>query len=1756
MKRLELLTDRRRSWYDVPIYDWDEKPYSEDEVQHWSNVLKDERVIAQLQRRVPSFEPQSPAGAKRYETLTAAINIAPATDKHYDITQIKSDAEWLSKDLHINEIQALRVVLLEWQNRPHLHLQAGYSDAEIASLRDIYGAQLAFDADFEASTLCPRNEDEFKTVTDRRRRQLFIHGQEAIGYTRVWLAFREKSIAQRLQFPDALQADVEECMVLLCQQINLYAEGLDWQVIDEESYSIWQTGTIYYVQYLMQAVIYLAHNIKIYSTNLVEAWLKIMGDSQFLQTIGPSALLPPDQLDQIRSLVSITTIAVIDTAGTFDLLHVDPVAHWIYKNKAALAVQANSLLFVAVDEACMQAVPAAFAWALVLRRIYSRASEDQVHRDLPGAVEVNPYQEIYDAIAAQSTHPNPIAFLLDHTINTYGVADILVVLAKAHAEDLLPIVRKAKLHFIQEVIAAANSELPDAEGYGPTVLDPQFAVLDPPRSMLTWGLEYVESCKVFLAYEPLREGLLDVATARFPYEALPFLRLCRQLALASVFQEGTQYITYRLNEMVTFTQTAIGPFEAYHTIREDENLNLVSLDQNTYAFPRNNYAAITQGSDRSESLIIPAETTGEVISNSDPPVIRWAIKYSGLRLIGEWLELHSKGQLHEILNPTESVHEVVAELILLLANLLASTFRSSHDGRDAAVDFIFKEVSEPLQFGASIITLVFDIIEQELQSYRSRPSNLFDTGILTSALEFVRALLLTRPSQFWQHISKCSIINPHGSSSLLWTVVSGVEALAASAPLAESSALLYDDMIIAALRRGVDSSTEKQWRSTTSNNFMNAREHVYGVVMTSMTQNMVQLFESMGQWKEKLRPQEPKIITNLCNSFSTLLKHHYGTGSQLSQLTSCFEGAASLILSRLRPESIGDARVSAILFHLLDAADLTKSFSPRSANRSCHNALFELANVLIEAAISLEETAVGLELCLFDLLPVIIRKTGHLPFSPQPGMNLLRTLLHTVPAQKPASLLGHLGSSSAIDFIDLLTLAQTSPDLKVASDAWKLLSLLVNKDQQWLSVVLLTGSIPGRTGNQASAQQYVYRGRLVPDIATDMLLKIKSIGDKVSLVKPAIGFMITAQQTWSWTSNSVDSRQELFTALIQYACATSSPTVEQRNIIALITDFASGYLHYARSIQATGLIKIFSPLIDWLTRNAIEVNSYNQSLQAKFSSNFTEKFRLDLNDFRINHSMFKDAEEVFDMQLADIVLGGTGAWMPARVASWKASTYRDEMARANENLAVVNADLRLLYSFQKLCIEHSVLFCRDGSMHKTISDIVQRCLLANARKHPAEKVFDNLLQTRADVALTLTQSLVRNSERLQEGRNLLKPAWDATLFCNANYEEAILNDDLKYWRSCLTILMLSMQFHVGSNWKPLSKNPTSGELLKHTTSGVSEVIQIATTVVGQGLATIVSILQEQKQAAMQQQKQTDPVDIGIKDIGLVLNSLETLLRLERLPEFAGQLSERLVATDAIQSSMRLYSWAHLLASTATDNNPIHAELGIRLLVSLSSLSVVAEEMAVEGVLNTTLTARVTQVLQKIPEGVSNLDQRAHCMMLYTIWSEGILPLSLNLLHAVGAPLASEISLFLNTFPEQLKRAGVSLQPREGAFITLGLAKEISTLSIISYILEDYKNAGASAAVDPSSIHVLAGFDEHRKAMMADLKEHVDLDKAALKSKIVPTTEKELGWHGKDVLASKVLKEMQMAHACLTSMEDLGASTTEANRPAGNRAFAD
>jgi nuclear pore complex protein Nup188 len=74
-----------------------------------------------------------------FEARTSAINVTPITNGKYDISTIKEDTRWLSRNAKINLVAALRIIAIEFQDRSASHLRGPLSLQDTINLQDAAG---------------------------------------------------------------------------------------------------------------------------------------------------------------------------------------------------------------------------------------------------------------------------------------------------------------------------------------------------------------------------------------------------------------------------------------------------------------------------------------------------------------------------------------------------------------------------------------------------------------------------------------------------------------------------------------------------------------------------------------------------------------------------------------------------------------------------------------------------------------------------------------------------------------------------------------------------------------------------------------------------------------------------------------------------------------------------------------------------------------------------------------------------------------------------------------------------------------------------------------------------------------------------------------------------------------------------------------------------------------------------------------------------------------------------------------------------------------------------------------------------------------------------------------------------------------------------------------------------------------------------------------------------------------------------------
>jgi nuclear pore complex protein Nup188 len=273
------------------------------------------------------------------------------------------------------------------------------------------------------------------------------------------------------------------------------------------------------------------------------------------------------------------------------------------------------------------------------------------------------------------------------------------------------------------------------------------------------------------------------------------------------------------------------------------------------------------------------------------------------------------------------------------------------------------------------------------------------------------------------------------------------------------------------------------------------------------------------------------------------------------------------------------------------------------------------------------------------------------------------------------------------------------------------------------------------------------------------------------------------------------------------------------------------------------------------------------------------------------------------------------------------------------------------------------------------------------------------------------------------------------------------------------------------------------------------------------------------------------------DFALLTALLQAIVSVPGIGSIQTLLADVVAGSSMIRGALSLYSWSDQLAEV-TDSDPVYGEIAINFLLAMSTIRPIAEQLALDGVLVRLSAANLSNYFRK-PNGRGPFDEPVR---MFSIWTKGFLPLCLNLLDAVGPPVAAELAVFLNTFPEQLQRVVKSFDneqpsPRNphGGAITLSMVSEANSLSMIAMIVSSDIARGAAEGINAADIPQLA-FD------VASVKAKVEglwRNKRVLRERITATSSLEARWQRtptsgafQNVLEGKVMKEIACMLACL------------------------
>lgn len=1769
-----------------------------------------------------ALDPYLQPGAKTkadFETKTAPIHVSQSSNGDYDLEELKKDALWLSEKVDVEELVALRVVILEWQQRAQDQLLAAVTsngNAEAASQAGLSVSTLkASTARMNGSVNAEKKAVfDFSTEEIRRNRQLEVYLEEKSYLLKTstelvsQVAIKDKNPTRRKWIEDLAEKIAERqcrtndaatheafcttCIEAIDSMLTPLLDPAKTPQIfksDEAKAIMLEAATF---SDIITAMRMLLANISSLQTfpgyNTVSAWFKLMAKMNFFQNVVPSPALPSvDVLQSLSSIISVMMLHIPETvdrlrrsyesmlSGAVQYPQLDGEQAY-YTNEACFR-EINLIFFNAAQENVFVASPAIFGWSIIASLIRDianllRERREQQHEESSDGEhgkrrasrrdsreEFTIYEKLYmhmqDLELEVEAREDPVAFFARVSVDTTFaiVPKLSAVVASTYGSEL----EAATSFHSRRTLLSLVGEGMLLVSYGAEVLEAVLGLLSPdaPGRYTALDTHVVDD---FLSNDVFRETVLEQALARYPFELSPLLRLLTVLAPASNLNTaGPTNLVEQLERMQTLTVMVTEDFRDYALENEDENINSMVLTRYVPLFASKQaleYGVTglgqraltigTEGEEQSNVLAIPAGAAGSVVKESRPLVFRLEHEHSALEYLGLLLcTILPNSEF--VTAPFEDTldRSTAAEIITLITALVEETLKQ-HQGVEEVRRRLLGRLSYALPESQDIVSVIADILEMELLSHLNQSYQEGSLELLIASAEFLDQLTGVSPERVWSLLARSSLLGLSGGVTALAAVVGGTEVQTGRFRFLKACVSFYSHLIndaIAGLvkRRAKMNKISNRFDSTMPYQDTTP-ERTMTMVINAYQTVMMDAWQNLGEWRFSLAGEKIEVTSGLVTTFTRLLVSTYGVAGASAErgISSLLFPAAKILLDAFNTTNNGSA-LQTFGMMLPAGYALSDRNLPAGERRRLINQMIGAYHFLA-TLIRVNRMVDSPNQKTPDLGRRILKLTPYLASLQSIDLSLRRSTstlmtelvldLNNDVSTSPPSLLGQLSTEAGKNFLAVITqLDRPLKDLETECEIWNFLSTVMGSKQQWFAIYLLTGALPkDRLKNHDASN-----GKSILTYALDQLSDISEM--EPERAKAILKFIVSAQSAWAWATTEVRSHHDFFKKALGWMNSLAPPTrkpniaeelilANEHQMAAYLCDILTGSVHAAREIgEKNPLVFVFkksnvqfSHSLDFLRQHACNVDGYNRSLHRNLAENFSKKFHgskvADFARAEANPATF-GREYFYDVALADRVLGHEVAWR-GREYNGRQQGFDDEFARANVNLSLFDSERNLLKSWRVLATSLCDYVSEDASLQSELALTAARCLQTNAEANFDIQGMDEIASIRADMAFVLISKLVGAEVSNQAMKEVLPVTWDLIRSTPVNYDVATAAEDLRYYRTLLQILYLSIQPYVymkaDGHIDPRDRETreTDETKIQYLDPDVAATfVQIVERVIATGFRALCGNLH-------------NDIDMATPaDFALLTAILQAILSVHGIDAVHPQIANVIASSSLVRGALSLYSWADQPAEVM-GQDPVYGEVGINFLLALSSLRPVAEQMAVEGALVQLSSANLSNYFRKLG-GKGPFDEPRR---MFGIWTEGFLPLCLNLLDAVGPAIAADISAFLNEFPEQLSRAETSLEnvapslrnPHAGA-ITLGLVSEASSLCLLGRILESDTARGAADGINSAEVPKLEFVWRKVREDVAGLVRQ----RTSLASRIVAVGEREEEWRSLEAPGSGV-----------------------------------
>lgn len=877
-----------------------------------TSVLSSDEALYSLTHPENPFPAPDGSSKTKFESQTSAIVTSTANSKFPSIADLKKEALALSKTLNIQELSALRLVILEYESRDENAIVKSTFTPQIAEMEGLWK-----ESTLKISDL--KSDEELEKEANTRRLGIYLMEKRYVVVAATFLI--RATLSAEGSNSDAWKPLGQKVLDALIgndkgySTLKALAEGLRGRIYSENSnvpawikeqseqhgeevLFEWEKQFLTESIHLLQLIFILTYRPIFPSAKVVSLWFALMQDSRFLTEItGINYIAAPDiqrLYSYLQPLACLISLALISLPTVSE----DYLRQWqgVQENDQALYIESStttSLITKTLLETPHDNFVSivSFAWCIVIDRLRTNSEENQrmieYRQTSEEMLDSNQYFDSIDKVpsaalvrileglgsegkasinnlAADSVRYMWKAIIALATPNPAGFSLVAEDDGERMKETVSSLVQEAILYVAYDSsMLAASILLHDCSA----TVESLVGTFQPARYKMP---SYISR---FWSSSAAKRKILDPVRLRFPYEPEPFLQVAKALSADDALVQSF------LREISTFTHVLPRWFRDYEIDCEDPFIiqlaaPLVLLE------PRQEGKL----SDESSAIELKVGTIGRIISEgASNQVIKWDFQYSPLALLGRILEIKlgnrpEYGGFAPGMGERIWDRDLCTDIVQIFVSLIRTRISSGITKETVDdIEALLGEASDVVSTNKDVISIILELLEEGLQEAQLDATR--NTDFIQAATTFATLLARVLPQRIWPFIARSSLLERHGRGGALPAILSAIEVVKGDYDFTIAGLDLFDSLVEEVLHTCVSAVTISSPKvktpqrslmalsgsvsaSSKRGNGTGVSKSVQKDIIAEFTRWAVALFQSYRGWKYNSLSQRHEIGKN------------------------------------------------------------------------------------------------------------------------------------------------------------------------------------------------------------------------------------------------------------------------------------------------------------------------------------------------------------------------------------------------------------------------------------------------------------------------------------------------------------------------------------------------------------------------------------------------------------------------------------------------------------------------------------------------------------------------------------------------------------------------------------------------------------------------------------------------------------------------------------------------------------------------------